>query len=224
MNKQTEPKRLNVILLGPLERPALQWLADRMPAWVTPDFLTLTGFGGSVLVGVAYWLTVHSPAFLWLASLGLVINWFGDSLDGTLARVRKIERPVYGFFVDHSLDVLGSFFIALGIGLSDYVEFDYAMIALVGYLLMSVSVYVRTNVSGVFQMSYFKIGSTEIRLFIIIANAIIFYVGNPQIDAILGVYALYDLIALGFGTTLILAFVVVTITIARRLRTLKNRH
>lgn len=96
--KRHQHTRVNKILLGPIERPALSWLAQKMPAWVTPDKLTITGFLGTILVAVSYVLTNQNHAFLWLASLGLVINWFGDSLDGTLARYRKIERPQYGFF------------------------------------------------------------------------------------------------------------------------------
>lgn len=222
MENNQQPTRVNDILLGSLERPALYWLANRMPKWVGPDLLTLTGFAGSILVGVSYWLTELSDLFLWLASLGLIINWFGDSLDGTIARVRKTERPNYGFFVDHSLDVLGGFCIALGIGLSPYVDFNFAMIALVGYLLMSVSVYVRTNVTGVFQMSYFRVGTTEIRLFIIIANAIIYFVGNPIVDTMVGVFKLYDLIALGMGTILIFVFMIVTLSVALKLRSIES--
>lgn len=222
MENNQQPTRVNDILLGSLERPALHWLANRMPKWVGPDLLTLTGFAGSILVGVSYWLTELSDLFLWLASLGLIINWFGDSLDGTIARVRKTERPNYGFFVDHSLDVLGGFCIALGIGLSPYVDFNFAMIALVGYLLMSVSVYVRTNVTGVFQMSYFRVGTTEIRLFIIIANAIIYFVGNPIVDTMVGVFKLYDLIALGMGTILIFVFMIVTLSVALKLRSIES--
>jgi len=105
--KAQQHTRVNKILLGPLERPALAWLAKKMPAWVTPDTLTVTGFLGTILVAVSYVLTNQHHAFLWLASLGLVINWFGDSLDGTLARYRNIERPRYGFFVDHAMDGLG---------------------------------------------------------------------------------------------------------------------
>ncbi len=222
MENNQQPTRVNDILLGSLERSALHWLANRMPKWVGPDLLTLTGFAGSILVGVSYWLTELSDLFLWLASLGLIINWFGDSLDGTIARVRKTERPNYGFFVDHSLDVLGGFCIALGIGLSPYVDFNFAMIALVGYLLMSVSVYVRTNVTGVFQMSYFRVGTTEIRLFIIIANAIIYFVGNPIVDTMVGVFKLYDLIALGMGTILIFVFMIVTLSVALKLRSIES--
>src|SRR5512147_2001859 len=123
-------RRVNDILLGPLERPALQWLAARLPAWVTPDLLTGLGLFASVIIFLAYTATNLDKGFLWLASLGFVLNWFGDSLDGTLARYRKIERPRYGFFVDHIVDAASECMVFLGIGLSPYVRFDLACVAL----------------------------------------------------------------------------------------------
>src|SRR5690554_1739776 len=96
--------RINQTILGPLEKPALQWMAARLPVWVTPDTLTGIGIFASVLIFISFVLTNIHPGFLWLASFGVVLNWFGDSLDGTLARYRKIERPQYGFFVDHAVD------------------------------------------------------------------------------------------------------------------------
>ena len=98
--------RINTAWVIPLERPFLAWLVTKLPAAVKPDHLTITGFIGAVLCGISYAASWLSPNFLWLASAGLVINWFGDSLDGTLARYRKIERPRYGFFVDSTLDLL----------------------------------------------------------------------------------------------------------------------
>ena len=116
----SEPKphqRVNDILLGPFERPALQWLAERMPRWVTPDVLTATGIFGSVMTFAGYWASSSTATFLWLASLGLVVNWFGDSLDGTLARFRHIERPKFGFFIDHTVDAISESLIVFGLGL-----------------------------------------------------------------------------------------------------------
>jgi len=218
MTSSASTRRVNDIFLGPLERPALQWLGQRMPGWVSPDVLTLLGFFASLFVGVSYWLTQVSPFFLWLASFGLVLNWFGDSLDGTVARLRHIERPRYGYFLDHSLDVLGGFFIGVGVGLSPYVDFGYAMVGLLGYLLMSVSIHLRLFAEGVFTMSYAGIGTTEIRLFLILVNTIVFFAGNPHVDLPLGRLTLYDLCALVMGLVLIGAFIVVTWKVALRLR------
>ena len=210
-------KRINDILLGPLERPALQWLAARMPGWVNPDILTGVGLLGSAVIFFSYWLTNSSAQFLWLASLGLVINWFGDSLDGTLARFRKIERPKYGFFIDHTVDAVSTLLVVFGLGLSPYVRFEIACLALIGYLLMSVFVYIRTCVEGVFKISYGRFGPTEVRLIVIIANTIIYFLGNPTVTLPLGVLSIYDLIAAIVAIILTVIFLVSTVRQAREL-------
>jgi archaetidylinositol phosphate synthase len=208
------------ILLGPLERPALQWLAAHMPAWMNPDILTGIGILGSILIFASYCLSHLSAGFVWLASLGLVINWFGDSLDGTLARYRKIERPKYGFFVDHTVDAFSEMLVVLGLGLSPYVRFDVACIALIGYLLLSVLVYVRTYVQGVFQISYGKLGPTEVRVIIMILNALMFFVGTPTVTLSFGVFSIFDLAVAGIAAILFLIFFVSTIQQAMELAAL----
>ena len=215
-------RRVNDILLGPLERPALRWLAAHMPAWVNPDILTGVGILGSVVTFFSYWLTNINANFLWLASLGLVINWFGDSLDGTLARYRKIERPKYGFFVDHTVDAMSTLLVVFGLGLSPYVRFEIACLALVSYLLMSVLVHIRTYVDGVFKISYGKFGPTEVRLIVIIANTVIYFVGNPVITLWFGAISIYDLIAGIVAALLAVIFVFSTIKQARELAKLKE--
>jgi phosphatidylglycerophosphate synthase len=215
-------KRVNDILLGPLERPALRWLAAHMPVWVNPDILTGVGILGSVVTFFSYWLTNINANFLWLASLGLVINWFGDSLDGTLARYRKIERPKYGFFVDHTVDAMSTLLVVFGLGLSPYVKFEIACLALVSYLLMSVLVHIRTYVDGVFKISYGKFGPTEVRLIVIIANTVVYFVGNPVVKLCFGAISIYDLIAGIVAALLAGIFVFSTIKQARELAKLKE--
>ena len=208
MQKIDGHKRINDILLGPLERPALAWLAAHMPHWVTPDLLTMIGLFASLLIFISYWLTQKSSAFLWLASFGFVLNWFGDSLDGTLARYRKIERPKYGFFVDHVIDAIDEVMVFLGLGMSPYVTFTVANLALVGYLLVSIQVYISTAVHSVFKISYGKLGPTEIRLIAILANTIIFFLGRPQVNLpYLGQVALYDVIVGVVGIILVYIFI-----------------
>ncbi|HWQ84826.1 MAG TPA: CDP-alcohol phosphatidyltransferase family protein [Anaerolineales bacterium] len=211
-------QRINDILLGPLERPALQFFARNMPAWVTPDKLTTLGVLGSVLIFASYILTSRDPAFLWLASLGFVINWFGDSLDGTLARYRNIQRPIYGFYVDHSLDAASESLIFIGLGLSPYVRLDLALLALVGYLLMSILVYIRTCVDGVFKISYGKLGPTEVRLIAIIANTVLFFSSNPQWITSVGTFGVYDLIVSVIIVLLFSFFITTTFQDIRRLQ------
>lgn len=155
--------------------------------------------------------------FLWLASLGFVINWFGDSLDGTLARYREIQRPRYGFFIDHTVDAVIEIMIVLGLGLSPYVRFDLAALALVGYLLLSVMVYIQQIVTNEFRISYGKLGPTEIRVIIILANALIFFGGNPQVTLPFGVYSTYDLVVIAVILIMAVIFIVNTIVKGREL-------
>lgn len=171
--------RIHNSLIGGVERKALAWLVRRVPAGVTPDTLTAFGIFGAALTLVGYVLTSWSPAFLWLASLGLVFHWFGDSLDGNLARFRQIERPRYGFFLDQSIDVVGNLLIAVGMGLSIYVRMDFALLALAGYHALSVYSLVRACVSGEFHVSLAGSGPTETRLLIIMMNTMIFIFGAP---------------------------------------------
>lgn len=193
-NQEQQHTRVNKALLSKLERSSLTWFAKRMPAWVTPDKLTILGFLGTILIGVSYFLTNQSSAFLWLVNLGLVINWFGDSLDGSLARFRKIERPRYGFFIDHTIDGLGEVIIMVGIGLSPYLDFRIAMVALVGYLLLGNMVYITTYIRNEFRISYAGLSPTEVRLILILANVLVFFLGNTKIQTGLGFYSVYDYI------------------------------
>jgi archaetidylinositol phosphate synthase len=209
--------RINDILLGPLERPALKWLAAHMPAWVNSDMLTGVGVLGALVILVGYWLTNIDKGFLWLASLGFVINWFGDSLDGTLARYRQVERPRYGFFVDHTVDAFNEVLIFLGLGLSPYIRFQIASLALIGYLLMSVLVYVRTAVTGEFRISYGRLGPTEVRVIAILANMLIFFFGNPAIGIPWGTITIFELVAALIAGILFLIFIFSTLQEARNL-------
>ena len=181
LKKIKKHRRVNDILLGPLERPAIAWLVEHMPLWVTPDHLTFLGFLAALLIGASYALTNIDKNFLWLANLGFILNWFGDSLDGNLARYRHIERPKYGFFIDHVVDTASEVIIFIGLGLSQYVDLNLALLALVGYLCMASLVYITTMVRGVFKISYGRLGPTEIRVIAIIANIVVFYLGNPKL-------------------------------------------
>ena len=126
MPQQATVSRVHRSWLAHHERQMLTWLASRLPASVTSDHLTLLGVAGSLICGLAYIACWRSPAMLWLTGAGLVLNWFGDSLDGSLARFRGLERPRYGFFVDHSLDLVSQMLIFFGLGLSPYMRFDVA--------------------------------------------------------------------------------------------------
>jgi phosphatidylglycerophosphate synthase len=225
MTKVENQKRENDILLGFLERPALKWLAAHMPAWVTPDTMTWIGIFASILIFVSYTLTHVSRYFLLLASLGFILNWFGDSLDGTLARYRHIERPRFGFLVDHFVDAVSAVLIFVGLGLSPYVDLVIGCMGAIAYLLVSIMVYLITYVTGVFQMTNAKIGPTEIRLLAILANTTILIVGNPTLNLpFVGTTTLYTLIVGSVALIMILYFLINTSIQARKLQILDERR
>jgi phosphatidylglycerophosphate synthase len=150
-------------------------MAQRIPRKINSDHLTVLGFMGALLSSAGYILSNLESNFLWLASFGLLLNWFGDSLDGTLARVRKAQRPTYGFFIDHSIDGLTVFAICVGAGLSPYINFAVAMLILSGYLLLSILTYINTYLKGEFKITYNKLGPTEFRLLVILINTLFIY-------------------------------------------------
>lgn len=194
MSKIKNHERVNDILLGPLERPALKWFAENMPAWVFPDLLTLIGILGTLMIFGGYLLSNHDPAYLWLASFGFLVNWFGDSMDGTLARYRDIQRPKYGFFVDHVVDAFSQLLIFIGLGLSPFVKFEIAAVTLIGYMIVSILVYIQTSVRGVFKISYGKLGPTEVRAIAILVNTYIYFTGGIVIDLSFVSLTIFDLI------------------------------
>lgn len=174
-------KRTNDILLGPLERPALQFFARKMPAWVNSDMLTVLGLLGSLLAGIAYAMVgmgeIKGNLWLFVASLGFFINWFGDSLDGTLARYRHHERPNYGFYTDHAIDGITALIIFTAIGLSGIARLDISIFALACWLLLMIQVYLKTHVTGTFEMTSIGVGPTEVRLFVMLLNTVLFFTG-----------------------------------------------
>lgn len=210
-------QRVNDTLLGPLERPALKWLAVHQPIWVNPDVMTGTGILGAVVIFSGYIFCNYDRNFLWLASLGFFINWYGDSLDGTLARHRNIERPRYGYFVDHTVDSFDETLIILGLGLSPYLRFDIACLFLISYLLMSIMVFVRTTATGVFKISYIGLGPTEIRLIAVLLNTFIYFFGNPLIRLPFLTLSVYDLAAALLALLIFAVFMVETVRQAREL-------
>jgi len=195
--KKTDHVRINDILLGPIERPALQYFCKIAPSWATPDTMTLIGIFGAIMIAAGYILTWYNMAFLWLASFGFLVNWYGDSMDGSLARYRKIERPKYGYYVDHIVDVTNEFFVILALGISPLVHFEIAAIALIGYLMLSAHTFLKTYVDNVFQISFGKLGPTEVRVLIIIFNTIVYFLNNPDFGTYFGItLSLFDFLIL----------------------------
>jgi archaetidylinositol phosphate synthase len=166
-----DPTRKRASLTAAAEKRLLVAMAVRLPPRVHSDHLTIIGTLGAVGAGAGYALSLLSPHWLWLACVALVVNWFGDSLDGTLARVRNAQRPRYGYYLDHAVDALTTVIIGVGIGLSPYVPLTAALVAVVVYLMMSVNVYLESTVHDVFRMDYGWLGPTEMRIVLIAGNA-----------------------------------------------------
>ena len=175
---QAATKREMTFLLAGIERRVLERLAGRIPRGVRPNHLTALGLVGAVGTGVAYALTPYNPAWLWVASLMLGIDWLGDSLDGTLARVRGTQRPTYGYYLDKVAGAFSVIVIGLGIAFSGYVNPVLALVTLVVYLGLAINVYLESSVFGVFKFSYARIGPTEIRLALILLNTVLAIVGR----------------------------------------------
>lgn len=207
MAQPSLPKRSNRGLLQSLERPALLWLVRHIPGWVTPNILTGVGFIGACIAAASYWFSSWHPEFLWLATIGLLINWYGDSLDGTLARFRQIERPRYGYFLDQNLDAFAQLLLAAGFGLSGYIRFEITMFAAATFFLLSISSLVQAIVSDVFELTCYGIGLTEIRVGFSALNALMFFF-PPTPLRIAGLWLTYpEVLALVWAGSMLIIFV-----------------
>ena len=212
----TEPlTRIQQNLLAVQERRLLNWICPRLPGWVTPDKLTILGLIGAAIIFAGYAASAQDRNWLWLAVAGYVVQWFGDSLDGSLARFRSIERPRYGYFVDHSADVIGVLFILGGLGLSPYIRLDVALVALAGYYMLAAHAFISARVAGELKLSYVSAGPTELRL-ILIGLTVAMYLFGHSGPRFAGLEP-FDLIVGGVGLVLMLLFVFQTMTMARRL-------
>ena len=175
MSQPNEARRRSTFVTTRFEQWALPRLAARLPLWVTPDRLTGLGILASTVMAASYILSNDHPAWLWLASLSLVVHWFGDSLDGTVARVRKIERPRYGFYVDHLTDAYSTLAIGLGLGLSPFMLLSVGLALVIGYYLLSINIYLETHVLQEFRYGYGVVGPTETRILLIVLNTLAFF-------------------------------------------------
>jgi phosphatidylglycerophosphate synthase len=168
-------------VLAALERAALRGLARRMPAWVNSDHLSLLGLVSMFLAGVFYAASGRNPLLLHLVNLCIFLNWFGDSLDGTLARYRDRQRPRYGFYVDHIIDTFGTMFLIFGLALSGYMTERVAAVTLIVFLMLAINSYLAAHTLGIFKISHGKLGPTEIRLVLIIGNLFLLHGAHARI-------------------------------------------
>jgi phosphatidylglycerophosphate synthase len=166
--------RVHGSFLAAAEKCALVWMAERTPTWVNSDHLTILGFGAQIATGVCYALAIHDRRALLAAIACLAVNWFGDSLDGTLARVRQQQRPRYGFYVDHMIDSIGATAMMGGLALSGYMHPVIAIGLLIAFLLLSIQSYLATYTLGEFHLSFCRFGPTELRILLAIGNLALF--------------------------------------------------
>jgi len=213
---QLTPKpveRIQKNLLAAPERRLLNWLCSVMPDWVTPDKLTSLGVIGAAVTFVGYAASGYGDVWLWIAIVGYFLQWFGDSLDGNLARYRRIERPRYGYFIDHSCDGIVTLLILAGMGFSPFVRVDLAMFAVTGYLLLSIHSYLAARVMGEFKLSYGIAGPTELR-FLLIGMTIAMMFSDPVRRPL---FSGFDMIVGGVGALFVVLFLSQTLVAGRRL-------
>ena len=171
-NNKADAVRIQTSVLNALEKKVLVWLAERQPKWMTSDILTYLGTFGAVIIAAGYILSAWNINYLWLSSLGFIINWYGDSLDGTLARVRKTQRPIYGYYLDHTVDAINEVMIFVGVGLSGLMHLEIALLALVMYLLMTINISINAHLKKEFKLTYASMGPTEFRIIMILINTL----------------------------------------------------
>src|SRR5437762_417068 len=196
--------------LAGLERRCLIWIAGRLPRWVTSDGLTVLALAAMALTGISYANAPGHPAALLMAIAGLALNWFGDSLDGTVARVRRQQRPRYGFYVDHVVDCFGVLFVLAGLAWSGYMTSFVAMAFLIVYFMLSIEIYLATYCLTVFRLSFWGVGPTELRL--VLAAGTVALLSDPKV-AIFGQH--YRLFDVGGVVTTVGILVTLLVSVAR---------
>lgn len=211
MHKE-QSKRIQTSVLNDIEKKVLVWLAERQPGWMTSDMLTGIGVAGAFIVAIGYVLSNYDVRWLWLSTFGFLVNWYGDSLDGTLARYRKTQRPIYGFYVDHTIDGMTMTIMCVGAGLSDLLNLYIAFAVLAIYLLLSISVYINAHLKGEFKLTYAGMGPTEFRLILMIVNTLFIYVA-PLREYVRHLYILGTDVSLGSFDFIGLAILVILMII-----------
>jgi len=194
--EKKQSRRIQTSFLNGAEKKALVWLAERQPKWMTSDILTGIGTLGAIIIAAGYILSSTDINFLWLSNLGLIINWYGDSLDGTLARVRKKQRPVYGYYLDHTMDAINESIMFIGAGLSPFFDFNAALVALALYLMLSLNVSINAHLKSEFKLTYAKLGPTEFRIIVFIINTALIFIGSESVETGISGYVTWGIAAI----------------------------
>jgi archaetidylinositol phosphate synthase len=191
-NVRAKPdKRIQQSWLAYPEKRVLLWLAWNAPEWLNSDHLTILGFAAQIAAGAFYALAKFDRSALIGVIVCLALNWLGDSLDGTLARLRQRQRPRYGFYVDHMVDTFGALALMAGLGLSGYMNTWVAMGLLAGFLVLSIQSYLATHTLGEFRLSFWRFGPTELRILLVIGNLALFW--KPTAHVFGHAYRLFDI-------------------------------
>lgn len=211
--------RIQTSVFNGLEKKILVWMAERQPRWVTSNFLSFIGFVGAVVIAIGFILSDKNINYLWISSLGLLINWYGDSMDGTLARVRNTQRPLFGYYLDHILDGVNESIMFIGAGISALMHMPLALLVLLLYLLITINVSINAHLRREFKLTYLKMGPTEFRIAIIIANTIMIFsekvrnfIWNIEIFNHEIALTAFDCLAIALIVLLLLIFIVTVVT------------
>jgi archaetidylinositol phosphate synthase len=216
-----EAEREPNFLLARAEPRFLPWLAGKLPRWILPDDMTALGVAAALGVCAAYQLTNEGRGWLWVASALLIVQWIGDSLDGTLARVRRIQRPKYGYYLDHLVDAVATAAIGIGLGLSPYMLLSVGTLIVVAYLILSINVYLESYAFGRFSLGYGYLGPTEIRVILIALNTALALGLGLDFNLVELNLTVFDLIGLGIAAAMI---VLLTTRALKNLRELAHEE
>lgn len=217
-DKKETSIRIQTSILNGVEKKALVFLANKQPRWMTSNILTVIGMAGAIIISLGYILSQVDLHYLWVSSLGFAVNWYGDSLDGTLARVRDRQRPVFGYYLDHTMDIINELFIFVGLGLSGLMHLELSLFLFIVYLMLTVNVSINAHLKKEFKLTYAKLGPTEFRVLAILVNTVYMY-SHPINSFMMQVsfcgkeiaLSSFDLMGMAVLTVLMLMYVVTVI-------------
>jgi phosphatidylglycerophosphate synthase len=215
-------QRIQGNIVARQERRFLNWACSVMPEKITSDHLTAFGVFGAVVVVVGYIASRSNPDYLWLSAAGYLVHWFGDSLNGSLARHRNVSRPRYGYFIDHSLDAFCILLMVGGMGLTSYVRMDVALFVVMGYFILSIHVFLKNHVTGTFQLSFLALGPTELRMLFVAITIWMFVQGDASYHLGLAGVSGYDIVLTSTGIVFLALFTTNSVSMVLHLRALEG--